>query len=393
MDTCDVLIVGGGPAGSTCAWKLRQAGADVLVMDRAVFPRDKVCAGWITPQVVQTLRLDLDEYRSRRTLQPITGFRSGLIGGAGDLTTTYDHPVSYGIRRCEFDHYLLGRSRARLNLGDGVSTIRREQEGWVVNGRIRTNMLVGAGGHFCPVARLLNPANGESPEPHMSNPAKAGSRGLHAQEWPVVVAQEAEFLIEPGSAGAFAVAPETPELYFSADLRGYGWCFRKQDYLNIGLGLLDRRACSAATRAFVAYLQARGRVPATASWRWRGHAYLLGQPRARHVRGDAVLLLGDAAGLAYPQSGEGIRPAIESGLIAALTILDAEGVYTRERLAPYEQQLSSRLGFSSQNHTPRLPSAVAAKLAAGLMRVPPFVRHVVLDRWFLRSAEPSLTLA
>jgi flavin-dependent dehydrogenase len=375
MDTCDVLIVGGGPAGSSCARKLRQAGVDVLVMDRAVFPRDKVCAGWITPQVVATLQLDLEEYGSRRTLQPITGFRSGLIGAARDVTTRYDHAVSYGIRRCEFDDYLLKRSRARLRVGDGVSTMRREERSWVVNDRIRTKMLVGAGGHFCPVARMLNPA-------------EAGSH----KEGPVVVAQEAEFLIESRSGGEFAVASETPELYFSADLSGYGWCFRKQDYLNIGLGLLDRRACPAATRAFVAYLQARGRIPAAASWRWRGHAYLLAQPRARQVLADGVLLLGDAAGLAYPQSGEGIRPAIESGLMAASTILDAQGVYSRERLEPYGHQLSSRFGFSSSDRTPRLPSAVAAKLAAGLMRIRPFVRHVVLDRWFLRSAEPSLTV-
>ncbi len=56
METCDVLIAGGGPAGSTCAWALRQAGLDVIVADKAIFPRDKVCAGWITPQVVTDLR-------------------------------------------------------------------------------------------------------------------------------------------------------------------------------------------------------------------------------------------------------------------------------------------------------------------------------------------------
>jgi flavin-dependent dehydrogenase len=258
-------------------------------------------------------------------------------------------------------------------------------------------MLVGAGGHFCPVARMLNPAGGShGPNPaeagsHKTNMAEAGSHAPRSQEAPVVVAQEAEFQIDWSGEGGFAVESEIPELYFSADLSGYGWCFRKQDYLNIGLGLLDRHACSTATRAFVSYLQARGRIPAGASWRWRGHAYLLAQPRARQVLSDGVLLLGDAAGLAYPQSGEGIRPAIESGLMAASTILDAEDVYTRERLEPYEKQLSSRFGFSSQHRTPRLPSAVAAKLAAGLMLVPPFVRHVVLDRGFLRSAEPSLT--
>ena len=59
METCDVLIVGGGPAGSSCAWGLRYAGLDVLVVDRKAFPRDKVCAGWITPQVVQSLTIDL----------------------------------------------------------------------------------------------------------------------------------------------------------------------------------------------------------------------------------------------------------------------------------------------------------------------------------------------
>ena len=66
MDTCDALIVGGGPAGSTCAWKLRQAGLDVLVMDAAVFPRDKLCAGWITPPVVAELDLDPEAYRQGR---------------------------------------------------------------------------------------------------------------------------------------------------------------------------------------------------------------------------------------------------------------------------------------------------------------------------------------
>jgi menaquinone-9 beta-reductase len=51
VETCDALVVGGGPAGSSCAWKLRQHGMAVTVMDKAPFPRNKVCAGWITPAV------------------------------------------------------------------------------------------------------------------------------------------------------------------------------------------------------------------------------------------------------------------------------------------------------------------------------------------------------
>jgi flavin-dependent dehydrogenase len=137
-------------------------------------------------------------------------------------------------------------------------------------------------------------------------------------------------------------------------------------------------------------LQARGRIPAAASWRWRGHAYLLAEPRARTLLDEGVLLIGDAAGLAYPQSGEGIRPAIESGLIAATTILNASGSYSRDRLVPYEQRLAARFGSATRSRASMLPPSLTAALAVGLMRVPSFVRHVVLDRWFLRSGEPAL---
>src|SRR6476619_2520122 len=143
MENCDALIVGGGPAGSTCAWKLRQAGLDVTVMDSSSFPRDKVCAGWITTQVVDDLRLDVDEYRVGRTFQPIIGFRTGVIGGDREVETNYGRPVSFGIRRCEFDDYLLRRSGARLKLGVPLSRMRREGRDWIVNDQIRTSLLVG----------------------------------------------------------------------------------------------------------------------------------------------------------------------------------------------------------------------------------------------------------
>ena len=80
MDHCDVLIVGGGPAGSSCAWKLLGAGLDVVVLDRKSFPRDKPCAGWITPAVVESLQLDLNEYREGRVLEPIMAFVVGAMG-------------------------------------------------------------------------------------------------------------------------------------------------------------------------------------------------------------------------------------------------------------------------------------------------------------------------
>jgi flavin-dependent dehydrogenase len=122
MERCDVLIVGGGPAGSTCAWSLRRAGLDVIVMDKAAFPRDKTCAGWITPAVVDLLDLDVGAYRQQHVFQPITGFRTGLMGRPL-LETYHDYAVSYGIRRCEFDDYLLRRSGARLRLEEPLDQL------------------------------------------------------------------------------------------------------------------------------------------------------------------------------------------------------------------------------------------------------------------------------
>ncbi len=111
MTRCDAIVIGGGPAGSSCARKLRLAGWQVIVVDRARFPRDKVCAGWLTPDVFPLLDLDPAEYRSTgATLQEITGFRTRVIGGS-PVETRYPRTVSYAIRRCEFDNFLLASRR------------------------------------------------------------------------------------------------------------------------------------------------------------------------------------------------------------------------------------------------------------------------------------------
>jgi flavin-dependent dehydrogenase len=373
MASCDVLIVGGGPAGAACAWKLVAAGFDVTVVDRAAFPRDKVCGGWITPQVVADLCLDLGAYARTRTLQPITGFRTGIIGGDGEIETTYGATVSFGIRRCEFDDYLLRRSQARLLVGSPVTSIRHDGRRWIVNDAVAAPMLVGAGGHFCPVARQLNEDR--------ARPDKGA---------PLVVAQEVEFGLDPRSAAAFTTRPDTPELYFCPDLQGYGWCFRKQTYMNIGLGRADRSGLPAATAAFIEFLERRGKIPHRASWHWRGHAYLLQDSERRRVVDDGVMLIGDAAGLAYPQSGEGIRPAVESGLLAAETIVQAGGRYDRDRLLTYDRRLRAEFGGSSRRVWRFLPAGLQTALAARLLHAPRFVRHVALDRWFLHAGRPPL---
>jgi flavin-dependent dehydrogenase len=343
---------------------------DVVVLDKAAFPRDKVCAGWITPAVVDELALDLNDYRSRHTLQPITGFRTGLFGRR-QIETSYDRVVSYGIRRCEFDSYLLQRSAARLRLGEPLDDLRREGAQWVVNGSIRTPLLVGAGGHFCPVAKRLSSDDGQASA--------------------VVLAQEIEFEMSPHEASQCRVAGEIPELFFCDDLRGYGWCFRKQNFLNIGMGREGDSQLAAKVVSFCKILQDEGRIPAGVQARFRGHAYRLYPGRPRRIVADGALLIGDSAGLAGPQSGEGIRPAIESGLLAATEIVAAAGDYRQSSLARFETRIADRFGSPTKAvRRPWLPEAWRSAVGRLFLATHWFTRHIVIDRWFLHSHQPSL---
>lgn len=360
MAVADVLVVGGGPAGSTCARRLREGGLHVVVLDRARFPRDKPCAGWITPGVVESLDLDRPEYTRGRTLQPFFGFRIGCIGGASAVTD-YGRPVSFGIRRSEMDEYLLARCGAPVRQGVPVTRLSRVGGDWTLHG-IRAPMVVGAGGHFCPVARHLNPSR--SP----------GS---------LVVAQEVEFLMDERQRSACRVKPEVPEIYFSTDLEGYGWCVRKGDWLNVGLGRRRRGPLGPHLAEFVAWVTSTGRLSPDIPARWRGHAYLLRESPGREIVDDGVLLVGDAAGLAAPASGEGIRAAVESGRLAALTILAARG-RRREDLLPYARALEERLGPRAIHRS--LPKALTPWVGS-VLSLPWFARHVVLDRLFLSGVE------
>ncbi len=373
MDRCDVLILGGGPAGSSCAWALRDAGLDVVVMDKATFPRDKVCAGWITPAVVAALQLDTESYRQQYTFQPITGFRVGLLDGAM-LETGFDHPVSFGIRRCEFDDYLLRRAGARLRLGETLASLSRNAHGWVVNDAIQAPVIVGAGGHFCPVAHVLG--------------AQVGHTEL------AVHAQEVEFELDVSQQPSCTVSATVPELFFCRDLKGYGWCVRKGDFLNIGVGREGSKSLSRHATAFRDYLSRQRLAPAELAPRFKGHAYLLYPHSRRTLVDHGVMLIGDAAGLAYSQSGEGIRPAIESGLLAARTIREAGGEYGRDALASYSEQLQRRLGpRSARDWSARLPAGLKQRLAGRLLTQRWFARHVLLERWFLHSHEPPLEIS
>jgi len=360
MIVCDALVVGGGPGGSTCARVLHQHGWNVIVADRARFPRDKVCAGWLTPEVFPLLDLDPEEYRrTGLTFQTIDAFRTGMIGEPL-VDTSYPRVVSYAIRRCEFDHFLLQRSGASVMEGFAVDTIRRNGHTWIVNETIEAPVVIGAGGHFCPVARFM--------------------RGSSETTAPVV-AKEAEFPLDGRRTN---VASGVPELFFCRDLEGYAWCVRKGDYLNVGIGRRESQDFNDHVKQFSAFLERSGALADAAHLKWRGHAYLASGTGARSIVDEGMLLIGDAAGLAYPESGEGIRPAIESGRLAGRTLVVAAGRASRADLQSYADEVRRLHPPASRTPGP-LRSTVAA-MGRLLLGSRVFTRHVVLDRWFLRRS-------
>jgi flavin-dependent dehydrogenase len=371
MERFDVLVVGGGPAGSSAARGLADAGAAVCVLDRAVFPRDKTCAGWITPPVFAALGVDPAEYAEGRTLQPIQGFRVRRIGDP-ESRAAFGETVSYGIRRCELDHFLLARSKATLRTGTKLGSLERVDGVWRVNGALEAPLLVGAGGHFCPVARRLT---GDAP----------GA--------PVIAAQELEFPVADAEADAFDVEPALPELYFSPDLQGYGWVFRKGRYLNVGLGRRAPQKLGGELRAFLAWLAREGKLPPTLPDVVHGHAYLLRGEAERPLVADGVALVGDAAGLAWPKSGEGIRPAVESGLLLAEAPRRARSPADPAALYAYAGAVRARFGpdVAPRAFEDRLPAAWRRRLAGRLFAWPWFAREVVVRRWFLHTELPPLT--
>jgi flavin-dependent dehydrogenase len=322
----DVIIVGGGPGGSTAAWRLARAGLRPLLLDAAVFPRVKVCAGWVTPEAMADV--DVDPAKYPLTMQAFSACRFEFEGARHE--TRWRTPASYGIVRREFDHYLLDRARAAgtdVREGARVTAVSREADAVRVvseRGVFEAAVVIGAGGHRCPVARAFGEVSGREE---------------------VVVAQESETRLP-------------------AD--------RVED-------LLGRRD------ALVQALRASGRLPADVPLEpFRGHAYVVRRRAPRRLAGDRFCLVGDAAGLARDLSGEGIGPAIRSGLLAA----EAVEAHLRRgtRLQSYATEIVRRYGSGEAGWLGRqlakLPDACARIVVRAALRTGATRRHVVLGRIF-----------
>jgi menaquinone-9 beta-reductase len=295
MRSCEVIVVGGGPAGSTAAWKLQRAGADVLVLDRERFPRPKLCAGWITPEVVRELAVDVDSYPHRLLTFPRLRVHAGRLRLPVPC-------VQHSIRRYEFDAWLLERSGAPVEQHN-VRHIVAERDGYRIDDAYRCRYLIGAGGTRCPVYReLFREVNPRSSDLQI-----------------VTLEHEIEYPWRD---------PDCHLWFFEHGLPGYSWYVPKErGWLNIGIGAIASRLKRTGQDIRWHWSQLATKLDAQlapgAQYDPTGYSYYLRGP-VEVVRRDNAFITGDAAGLASRDLGEGIGPAVRSGMRAAQAILEQQ---------------------------------------------------------------------
>ena len=339
MHHYDVIIVGGGPAGSTCAARLTAAGMKAAVLDLAQFPRLKLCAGWVTPEVLDDLGVQVDQYPHRlNTFEKLVVHIKGLTF---NVRTT-----QHSIRRFEFDDFLLKRSCADV-FNHSVKSIRQEGGRYVVDDAFSGDYLVGAAGTRCPVYRTFF--------------RKLNPRAKDLQ----IVAYELEFPYEWHD-------PRCHLWFIENNLPGYSWYVPKQNgYLNCGVGGFAERIKARGDDIkmhwghLVRKLGDSGLVTDWTPDDAHGYSYFM-RSDVDILRSENAFIVGDAAGLATLDLGEGIGPAVQSAELATDAILSnaeysLEAIHAYSPIKPWlrswlEKRLSKKLARQKSHGKSRLTS-------------------------------------
>lgn len=336
MQTYDAIIVGGGPAGSTCAAILVRAGLHTLLVDSANFPRVKLCAGWLSTPVWDILGIAPNEYSGG--LWEWNKVHIRFRGRKYTLTSN-----GYFVRRYEFDEFLLRRSKVQTVEGYSVRQIEKDPDGyWVINNEFRARYLVGAGGSHCPVAKSLFPKSANLP--------------CGTQE------REFEGNLEEIAASR-AGADGEPEIFLHDNMKGYSWNVPKGQWLNVGTGTTVAREVLPAwrnARTFFTGDGTTGTIPLSSHPmldKMKGHGYTIFHPkRLRDCQANNAFLVGDALGLAQPMTGEGILPAVLSGKCCATAIVEGTPETYGERLRNHPVIRDYRTLYSIQTLVKKIVS-------------------------------------
>jgi len=329
--SADVIVVGAGPAGSTAATYLARSGVDVLLLEKSVFPRDKVCGDGLTPRgVKQVLALGVDVSGSDWLRNK--GLR--VVGGGTSLELPWpvlqDYPDFGLVRpRRDFDAMLADlavKAGARLHVGTNVTgPIQDGRTGRVVGVLARTES-----GPVSFHAPLVVAADGVSAR-------IALGMGINKRDDRPLGVAVRRYYNAPGKTNDEYLESHL-ELWDRSDaadpklLPGYGWIFGLGDgTVNVGLGMLNSSKAFGHTdyrKLLKTWLDGTpeewGLREENAIGAIGGAGLPMGFNRTPHYL-DGLVLLGDAGGSVNPFNGEGIAYAMESAALAAESILQALG--------------------------------------------------------------------
>ncbi|UVO50816.1 geranylgeranyl diphosphate reductase [Sphingomonas sp. SUN019] len=293
----DVVVVGGGPAGATAATELARAGRDVLLLDRA--GRIKPCGGAIPPRLIEDFAIPdhllVAKARSARMVAP--------------SDKRVDMPVGDGfvglVDRAAFDEWLRARAamagatrrtgtflRLDRDAGGGAVVVYRETRDGPEE-RVGARAVIGADGARSGVARGAIPG---------------------ADRVPCVFAYH-EVIRSPAGEPSDAFDPARCDVYYQADLSPdfYAWIFPHGDTASVGVGSADK---GFALRESVGRLRASSGLANCETVRREGAPIPL-KPLKRWDNGRDIIVVGDAAGVVAPASGEGIYYAMASAVCVA----------------------------------------------------------------------------
>jgi geranylgeranyl reductase family protein len=283
--TYDLVVVGAGPAGATCARAAALAGLRVLLLDKARFPRAKPCAGALSCQALHQLDLPLPENLVEREF---TGGRLWYKDRCIEAHKPYRAGVL--VRRERFDAWLVEQAAAagaEVRLGQAVRSVADN------NGRVLARTADDTlSGRFLVVA-------------------EGASGRLKTAVRPPDRPRDYTFCVCADIESPEAMGDVPMDIRFGIARAGYGWVFSRRGEVSIGIGEQGDRLTNPV--ALMHALLAANGFPATT--RLVGHKIPMGGV-PRRVAAGRILLAGDAAGFADAILGEGIAYALASGRLA-----------------------------------------------------------------------------